>query len=151
MKPTINIKLDENDLDNVLKAHIKDSNMRKIILDIVSNSHQGIEWIFKIHLGKAYPNIPKNGTSGYVHVDNISSWSGNLLKYQDSEFNQHGFIPVIVREFRGLNEYYPLRVVAPKLNQNFIEGDNVFLIDPEHFMSGDEFDAYEPCVAKSGE
>lgn len=151
MKPTINVRFDDNDLDNVLKAHIKDSNMRKIILDIVSNSHQGVEWIFKIHLGKAYPNVPKNGTCGYVHVDKISSWSGNPLRYKDSEFNQHGFIPVVVESFLGLHDYYPLKVKAPELKENFLEGDNIFSIDVEAFIPNDECDAYEPYVAKSGE
>ena len=52
---------------------------------------------------------------GYIHVDKLG-WNSDKEKYKNSEHCRHGYIPCIVEEYRGLNNYSPLRVAIPDLD-----------------------------------
>lgn len=140
----IQISLNESDLYNVIKKHVKNEDIARLLCDTLGSSHSGTEWLFKIHLGAKYPEVPAIGAHGYISIENYKGWSGDKDKYKDSMFNQQGYIPVIVKSFQGLHNYYPLRVLAPGAidEQTGEAWNNEFAVDVKDFIPTDEFDLY---------
>jgi hypothetical protein len=143
----ISVSLDDNDLMNVLKENIKNKEMQRLLYDVLSKDSVACNWLFKMQLGATYPTIPEKGTVGYVNVDKTSGWSGDLGLYKDSHFNQNGFIQVTVDEFIGLNEYYPLKVIAPEhTDETGKVWKNNFRVNIQDFIPEDQFDPYDKSI-----
>jgi hypothetical protein len=134
------IRTDENDLKNLLDVYINDENVKKLIYDIISTNSNAVEWLFKFHLGHIYPMVPKIGTVGYVNIDKYNGWSGDVDKYKNSKYTQHGFLKVTVQEFKGLNSYHPLIVTAPVHEENGVLWNNSFHIQCSEFILEDDLD-----------
>ena len=142
-KLRISVNLDDNDLINVIKTHVKNPHVAKLMYDVFSKETQASEWLFKMQLGAQYPDVPKTGALGYLRIDGHTSWGGDWDKYRHSHFNQQGFIPVIVEEFTGLNNYYPLKVTAPlHTGEDGVIWNNVFNIQIDWFVPEEGFDPY---------
>lgn len=139
----VTINTDENDLINVLNQYIKDKNVVKLVFDTFSNNNTAVQWLFKMHMGNPYPTVPKIDTVGYVSLYNHKGWKGDIEKYKNSLHCQQGYIQVKVKEWKGLNNYYPLVVEAISHSENGQDWDNIFNLDCKEFITVDEFDAYD--------
>ena len=139
----VSVNTDENDLINVLNQYIKNKDVAKLMFDTLSSNHTAIQWLFKLHMGNNYPNVPKIGTSGYLKLSTYEGWQGDKQKYLDSPYCEQGYIKVIVKEWKGLSTYYPLMVTAIPHYENNEEWNNAFSIECKDFITIDEFDAYD--------
>lgn len=143
----ISVNLDDNDLLNVIKNNVKNESIAKLIYDVFSKDSTACEWLFKMQLGSKYPEIPKINALGYLNIEKHSGWSGNIKEYKDSIYNQHGFIEVTVQDFKGLNDYYPLIVVAPPhTDEKGVAWNNRFSIRLDEFIPEDSFDLYQDSI-----
>jgi hypothetical protein len=140
----ITISLTDNDLWLLLDKHIENKHIALLMYDILCKNHQATEWFFRMHLGASYPEVPKEGARGYINLEAYTGWSGNKTLYLESEFNQHGFIPVTVTSFGGIDMYHPLTVKAPKLFDKALgEVEGTFTITIEEFIPEDDHDPYQ--------
>jgi len=140
-KINISVNLDDNDLSNVLKSIIKNKDIVLLMYDVFSKDTVASQWLFKMQLGAAYPEIPSKGALGYIDITKKSGWNGDWDNYKDSHFNKQGYIPVVVSDFMGLNEYYPLKVLAPEFtDEKGKTWTNEFRIDIHRFIPEDECD-----------
>jgi len=140
-KVNITVNLDDNDLSNVLHSIVKNEDIRMLMYDVFSKDPVASQWLFKMQLGASYPKIPVKGTNGYMDITSQKGWVGDWDKYKDSHFNKQGYIPVVVFDFLGLNEYYPLKVLAPEFtDEKGVTWQNEFRIDIHKFIPEDECD-----------
>lgn len=142
-KVSITVNLDDNDLINVLNSIIKNKDIVRLMYDVFSKDPIASQWLCKMQLGAKYPEIPAVGTKGYLNITSGKSWTGDWDKYRDSHFNQQGYIPVVVSDFIGLSEYYPLKVCAPEhTDEKGVTWQNEFRIDINKFIPEEDFDPY---------
>lgn len=140
----ITVSITDNDLWLILERHVDNKNITRLLFDVLCKNPKAIEWLLRMDLGNPYPVIPEIGTHGYMNIVNYGGWSGDKTTYEKSEFNQHGFIPVTVKAFAGIDTYHPLTVAAPKIkDKNGEDAENQFHITLEEFIPEDKRDPYQ--------
>jgi hypothetical protein len=139
----VSIDTDENDLINVLNQYIKNKDVAALVFDTFSSNNTSIQWLFKMHMGNSYPIVPKIGTVGYINLSKYGGWQGDVEKYKNSSYCQQGYIKVGVKDWKGLNHYYPLVVEATAHSENGQDWNSTFHIDCNEFITVNEFDAYD--------
>lgn len=143
-KSKITVSITDNDLWLVLDKHVDNKHIALLLFDVLCKNHKAIEWLLRMNLGNGYPEIPKVGACGYMNIVNYAGWSGSKTAYEQSEFNQHGFIPVTIVAFSGLDAYHPLTVAAPKIkDKNGDDVENQFHLNLEEFIPEDKHDPYQ--------
>jgi hypothetical protein len=142
-KSKIIVSITDNDLWLVLDKHVDNKHIAKLLFDVLRKNHKAIEWLLRMNLGNGYPVIPEVGACGYMNIVNYAGW-GSKTAYEQSEFNQHGFIPVTIVSFSGLDAYHPLTVAAPKIkDKNGDDVENQFHLNLEEFIPEDKHDPYQ--------
>lgn len=136
----ITVSITDNDLWLILEKHVENKDIAKLLFDVLCKNHKAVEWLLRMDLGNHYPVIPEIGTFGYMNIVKYSGWSGSKTAYEKSEFNQHGFIPVTITAFTGLDAYHPLTVHAPRISDDI---DNQFNINIEEFIPENDYDLYQ--------
>ena len=136
----ITVSITDNDLWLILEKHVENKHIAKLLFDVLCKNPKAIEWLLRMDLGNHYPVIPEVGTYGYMNIVNYAGWSGSKSAYEKSEFNRHGFIPVTITAFTGLDAYHPLTVLAPRISDDV---DNQFHLNIEDFIPENDHDLYQ--------
>lgn len=140
----ITVSITDNDLWLILEKHVDNKHIARLLFDVLCKNHKAIEWLLRMDLGNPYPVIPQVGDMGYMNIVNYGGWSGAKTAYEKSEFNQHGFIPVTVKAFGGIDSYHPLIVNAPQMTDKKGEHfENQFHLSLEEFIPEDKHDPYQ--------
>jgi len=134
-------------LDSILKEDYPNKeSIKKLLFDLLNNSHMACEWLLRFQMGEEYPHYLKPGTQGYIPV-NVLAWSQFKDAYHNASCNQHGYIPCVITSMGALQSYSPVAVRLPLVEYNGekVQGDlniesNQFLlklppapIDPSTF------------------
>lgn len=82
---------------------------------MLQESHKGSEWFMKFMMGERIPNLPYKGQEVYVSINRIAYTVDEKL-YENSPYNENGFIKCIVTGFSGFHNYSPITVELPKLD-----------------------------------
>lgn len=115
-----NVPVTNDSLQTLIKILLKDNlpgkeDYIRVLTETFQSSEPACRHLFKVHLGEQLPKIPEVGAMGYVHIDKLG-WNADKEKYKNSKHCRHGYIPCMVKEYVGLNNYTPLRLTIPDLD-----------------------------------
>jgi hypothetical protein len=133
-------------LIKVITAH-DNWGIKMLLHGMLQESHKGAEWFMRFAMGEKIPVVPSPGTEVYVSLDRLG-YGIDEKAYEESPYNENGYIKCVITGFRGFHNYGPIVVELPKLDPSDKSEKQQVRIDFKDFTYADKdlYDQEEQCI-----
>lgn len=136
-----NIYITNEMLDKALRRILGESHynegVKMVLHGLLQESHKGAEWFMKFAMGADIPNVPMKGSEVYVSLNRLSYTVDEKL-YENSPYNENGFIKCVVTGFSGFHTYSPIKVELPNLDPSNKSDKKIVSIDFNEWKYADD-------------
>ena len=130
----VSVNLEDLDVYNVLSGMINHPNKEdylKLLVPLICESHKGVDWFFRLHLGGKLPKILEEGTLCYVSINALGYDVNKSMIKQSTYCNEKEQIVCRIKNFRGYHNYSTYTIVFTDFTASGEEHERTTAVEAE--------------------